>query len=166
MRRKLLCILLVVSAALLLTACGASPVTSGTDEPDAAPTGADKPDAGGGETAPEQRVSVSGGGSYVRVPPAGFRSLVEEEGVVVVNTHVPFEGDLPSTDLSVPYDEIGQSLDRLPEDKNARIAVYGKSGRMSAEAAEELVARGYGNVWDLEGGMDAWQRAGLPLEVV
>ena len=35
---------------------------------------------------------------------------------------------------------------------------------MSAEAAEELVALGYGDVTDLEGGMDAWQRAGLPLE--
>lgn len=35
---------------------------------------------------------------------------------------------------------------------------------MSAEAAEELVALGYKDVWDLEGGMDAWRRAGLLLE--
>ncbi|QIN81162.1 rhodanese-like domain-containing protein (plasmid) [Rubrobacter marinus] len=90
--------------------------------------------------------------------------MAEDEGVVVVNTHVPFEGNLPSTDLSIPYDEIGRSLDRLPGDKSARIAVYCKSGRMSAEAAGELVALGYEDVVDLEGGMDAWQRAGLPLE--
>lgn len=165
MRRKLLCTLLVVGASLLLAACGASPVTSGAEKPKG---GASEPDAGsgGGETSPEQRVAVPGGGSYVRVPPAGFQSLTEDEGVVVVNTHVPFEGNLPRTDLSVPYNEVGQSLDRLPTDKNARIAVYCKTGRMSAQAAEELVALGYRDVWDLAGGMEAWRGAGLPLEGV
>lgn len=161
MRRKLLCALLVLCSALLLTACGASPATSGADKPNEPEAG-----AGGGETASEQRVAVDGGGSYVRVPPVRFRSLTEDEGVIVVNTHVPFEGNLPRTDLSVPYDRIGQSLDRLPTDKNARIAVYCKSGRMSAQAAEELVALGYKDVWDLEGGMDAWRRVGLPLQGV
>lgn len=163
MRRKLLCTLLVVGAALLLTACGTPPATSGADKPN---DGTDEATAGsrGSEAAPEQRVAAPGGGSYARVSPDGFQSLTEDEGVVLVNTHVPFEGNLPRTDLSVPYNEIGQNLDRLPEDKNARIAVYCKTGRMSAQAAEELVALGYGDVWDLEGGMEAWRSAGLPLE--
>lgn len=161
MRRTILCALLVLGAAIGLGGCGGAPVETGANEPDLGSS------SGAAETPPGQRVPVGGGGSFVRVPPDGLRSLMEDEDeVVLVNTHVPFEGNLPRTDLSIPYDEIGQSLrNRLPG-KNARIAVYCKSGRMSAEAAEELVALGYEDVWDLEGGMDAWRRAGLPLEGV
>jgi rhodanese-related sulfurtransferase len=158
MKRKVLCALLVVGAALVLTACGEAPVTSEADKPDA--------ESGAAETTPERRVPVPGGGSFARVPPAGLQDMMEDKNFVLVNTHVPFEGNLPRTDLSIPYNEIGQNLDRLPGDKNARIVLYCKSGRMSAEAAEELVARGYEDVWDLGGGMDAWRRAGLPLEGV
>ncbi len=34
---------------------------------------------------------------------------------------------------------------------------------MSATAAEALVGLGYTNVWNLEGGMIAWDQAGFPL---
>ena len=89
--------------------------------------------------------------------------LQHRDDVVLINTHIPFEGDIPRTDLSVPYNEVDRRLDRLPKDRGTRIAVYCKSGRMSAAAAEELVALGYEDVWDLEGGMEAWRRAGLPI---
>ncbi len=158
MRRTLLCALLVVGAALLLVACGEAPVTSGADKPDTEPT-VDK-------VAPGQQVPVPEGGSFARVSPTGLQDMMEDKNFVLVNTHVPFEGNLPRTDLSIPYNEIGQSLDRLLRDRSARIVLYCKSERMSAEAAEELVARGYEDVWDLGGGMDAWRRAGLPLEGV
>jgi len=34
---------------------------------------------------------------------------------------------------------------------------------MSAAAAEALVGLGYTNVWNLDGGMIAWEGAGYPL---
>ena len=34
---------------------------------------------------------------------------------------------------------------------------------MSAIAAEALVKGGYTDVWNLDGGMIAWEEAGLPL---
>ncbi|QIN85401.1 rhodanese-like domain-containing protein (plasmid) [Rubrobacter tropicus] len=110
-----------------------------------------------------RQISVSGG-SYTRVTASEFEPLTREEGVAVVNTHVPFQGKLPRTDLSIPYDEVGQSLDELPEDKDAKIALYCLGGPMSAAAAETLVGLGYTNVWDLGGGMEAWQDAGYRLE--
>ena len=110
-----------------------------------------------------RRISVPGG-SYTRVGPSGFEALTREEGVTLVNTHIPFQGKLPRTDLSIPYNEVGRSLDGLPKDKDARIALYCLGGPMSAEAAETLVGLGYTNVRDLGGGMEAWEDAGYRLE--
>ena len=136
---------------LFLSACGQENSATGDDPPE-------KVAAVRGE-----RVAASGG-SYVRVSPRKLEDEIPKKGLVLVNTHVPFEGDISGTDLSIPYNEIGRSLQRLPAGKDAKIALYCKSGRMSAIAAETLVGRGYTNVIDLRGGMDAWQAAGLPLK--
>jgi len=160
MRRPLLLALLL--GVLMLAGCGGEE----TEDPDgAANPKSDALRASAGSDAGSQRISVSGG-SYTRVPPSEFRALREEEGVTLVNTHIPFQGKLPRTDLAVPYNEIGKRVDELPEDKDAKIALYCLGGSMSADAAETLVGLGYTNVWDLEGGMEAWEEAGLPLEGV
>ena len=53
----------------------------------------------------------------------------------------------------------------LPPDVRltAKIVLYCRSGRMSAIVATELVAAGYTSVWNLEGGMLAWEKAGYAL---
>lgn len=81
-----------------------------------------------------------------------------------VNVHIPFEGNIANTDLSVPYNEIEQNVDQLPAEKAAKIVLYCRSGHMSSIAAEKLVELGYTNVWNLAGGMVAWEQAGFPLE--
>ena len=53
-----------------------------------------------------------------------------------------------------------QLLNKYPSDKSAKIVLYCQSGRMSAIAAQELVKAGYTNVWNLDGGMVAWERDG------
>jgi rhodanese-related sulfurtransferase len=89
--------------------------------------------------------------------------MMEQQDLELVNTHVPFEGNIPGTDLSIPYDEVGRNLDRLPGEE-ARIVLYCRSGNMSAKAAKTLVGLGYDDVWDLRGGMIAWEEAGFRLE--
>ena len=110
-----------------------------------------------------QKISVSDG-SYTDVSVAELQTMLANKDFTFVNVHIPFEGDIANTDLSIPYVEIGQSLDKLPADKNAKIVLYCRSGRMSSIAAETLVSQGYTNVWNLTGGMVAWEQAGLPIK--
>ena len=89
--------------------------------------------------------------------------MLENKDFLLVNTHIPFEGDLPSTDLSIPYNEIEENLRLLPTDKDAKIVLYCRSDRMSREAAQELSQLGYTNLYNLAGGFTAWQKAGYPM---
>ena len=104
------------------------------------------------------------GGSYTDVSVAELQTMLADKDFTFVNVHIPFEGDIADTDLSVAYDEIEQNLDQLPADPDAKIVLYCRSDRMSRIAAETLVGLGYTNVWNLDGGMAAWEQAGLPLE--
>lgn len=90
--------------------------------------------------------------------------MLESKDFLFVNTHIPFDGDIPNTDLSMPFNEIEQYLDQLPSDKGAKIVLYCRSGNMSTDAAEQLVKLGYTNVYELDGGFNAWEVAGLAIE--
>ena len=51
----------------------------------------------------------------------------------------------------------------MPADKNAKIVVYCRSGAMSSDAAQTLTRLGYTNIWDVDGGMMAWEKEGYQL---
>jgi rhodanese-related sulfurtransferase len=148
--------------ALLLSACGGGQANTpdGSGDPGGNGSGKAVPEATSGGVG--KRVSVPGG-SFTRVSPTELQGMMQHQDLELVNTHVPFEGNIPGTDLSIPYDEIRRNLARLPG-KDAKLVLYCRSGNMSAEAAETLVGLGYTNVWDLRGGMIAWEEAGFRLE--
>ena len=104
------------------------------------------------------------GGSYKNVTPKELSTMLKDKDFVLVNVHIPFAGNLPNTDLSIPYDQIDQNLSQLPADKAAKIVLYCRSGHMSQIAAEDLVAQGYTNVWNLKGGMIDWEKAGFEIQ--
>lgn len=100
----------------------------------------------------------------LNVNPDELNKMLSTKDFIMVNVHIPFEGDIPGTDLFIPYNQISQYLDELPDDKNSKIVVYCRSGSMSDIAAKELLSSGFTNIINLEGGFNAWTAAGFPFE--
>lgn len=128
---------------IFLSACGSTPNTSLSEE--------------------IGRKIVVSGGEFTEVSIPEFQAMLDNKDFLLVNVHIPFEGDIPGTDIRLPFNEIQQNLNLFPEDKSSKIVLYCRSDRMSSIAAEELVSLGYTNIWNLDDGFNAWILAGLPF---
>ena len=109
-----------------------------------------------------REVSVDGN-SYQVITVAQLKAMLDNKDFLLVNVHIPYEGEINGTDLFVPYNEIEQNLSKLSSDKGAKIVVYCRSGSMSSIAAKTLTRLGYTNIRDVDGGMLVWEKQGYPL---
>jgi rhodanese-related sulfurtransferase len=105
----------------------------------------------------------TGGGAYRNISVHELKTMLEHKDFSFINTHIPYAGEIEPTDGFVPYDALDENLGKLPSDKNAKIVLYCQSDRMSTIAANELVKKGYTNLYNVVGGMVAWEGAGFPL---
>jgi rhodanese-related sulfurtransferase len=106
---------------------------------------------------------VEGGGSYTDVSAGGLALLLENKDFPLINVHIPYAGEIDGTDEFIPFDQIEQNPDKLPINKDARLVIYCRSGGMSGISARTLVELGYTDVWNLDGGMIAWEASGWRL---
>jgi rhodanese-related sulfurtransferase len=137
--------LFVLAMALLTTACSQPSDATGVE-------GGDRTSAG----------LTKNADGYADITAGQLNEMMSDKDFTLVNVHVPFEGDIPQTDLSIPFDEIADHVDQLP-DKDAPIVLYCRSGSMSTQAAEKLAELGYTNVMELDGGFKAWTAAGYSM---
>ncbi len=136
---------------------GATSETTGTSS-SAAQVGDPGPDGVGIVVA-----SSDGSGTYVDITPDELAAMLKHKDFLFINVHIPYAGEIEQTNLFLPYDQAAEQLDQLPADKSAKIVVYCRSDRMSRISVNEWVKAGYTNLYNLDGGFDAWEAAGYKL---
>ena len=98
-----------------------------------------------------------------RLSPAEASDLIATANPIVINVHIPYAGDIPGTDVDIPYNNVDAIEAYLNYDHCADLLLVCESGGMSQSAGNELIKRGYLRVRDIAGGMAAWVAAGYPL---
>lgn len=106
-------------------------------------------------------------GSDVSISPAQLAARIEAgDAPLILDVRTPAEfsaGHIPGS-INIPQDELGERLDALALDPGDEIVVHCQSGRRASAAERTLREAGYTHVLDLEGHMQGWKAAGLPLE--
>lgn len=97
------------------------------------------------------------------IPPSEARELVKGDDVVVLD--VRREGEFRSGHLRgakhVPVGLVKKRAARL--DPDVTYLVYCRSGSRSRKAAAALTSEGFQSVYDLRGGILAWENQGYPV---
>lgn len=105
---------------------------------------------------------IFGGGSGLTATDAQAR-LTAAQPPLLIDVRQPDEyrgGHIRGAKL-IPLGELSQKFDKLPRDRE--IICVCRSGARSGNAVRQLQSAGL-NAVNLNGGMIAWQRAGLPVE--
>jgi len=92
--------------------------------------------------------------------------FMNKKGFILVDVRSPEEhlaGSIPGTDLNIDFREIQSRHREIGARLEDHIVVYCQSGRRSNIAAETLADLGYRHVYNVEGSMNAWIEAGLPV---
>ena len=102
---------------------------------------------------------------YPTFPAKEFQLEISSPNVYLLDVRTPeeyAEAHLAGAhNLDVTQDDFeSKAIASLPKDKT--IAVYCRSGKRSAMAADKLEDAGF-HVINLEGGITAWSEAGLPV---
>jgi rhodanese-related sulfurtransferase len=106
--------------------------------------------------------SIDGKG-YQNITEDQFVKMLEHKDFILINVHIPYEGEIVKTDLLIPFNKINLHQNELPKDKDAKIVVYCMMGPMGYIAAEKLIRMGYTSVVHFQGGMKAWKQLGKKL---
>lgn len=92
--------------------------------------------------------------------------FMNKKGFILVDVRSPEEhlaGSIPGTDLNIDFRDIQSRHRDIGAKLEDHIVVYCQSGRRSNIAAETLADLGYRHVYNVEGSMNAWIEAGLPV---
>jgi len=100
-----------------------------------------------------------------RATPQDVTLLINRSKAVVVDVRDASEfaaGHLPEA-KNIPLGELDQRVGELEKFKSKSVVVVCKSGARASSAAAKLAKAGFTDVTNLDGGITAWQKAGLPL---
>ena len=103
------------------------------------------------------------------ISPTAAADLVAEapEGLVILDVRTPQEfadGHLAGA-VNLDYQAAGFADDLGTLDRNAPYLLYCRSGNRSAQARELMRDLGFTEVYEIDGGINAWSQAGLVVVV-
>jgi rhodanese-related sulfurtransferase len=108
---------------------------------------------------------IRGGAGGPAVSPMEATMLINREDAIVVDVREPQEyagGHLPNA-RHIPVGDIDKRLRELEKFKNKPVIVVCRSGARSGSACGALRKGGFERVYNLTGGMGAWEQAGMPV---
>lgn len=103
-----------------------------------------------------------------------YRSLSPAEAVRVINQDdalvldVREDNEVASGRIGgakhIPLGSLKKRMGDIEKYKDKPVVVYCRSGNRSASAAQQLTAAGFQDVVNLQGGIQAWQSANMPVK--
>lgn len=101
---------------------------------------------------------------FARITVEEAKEMLSRDDVAVIDVREPHEysaGHLPGAKL-IPVASVFARRDELPRDRD--LIFVCAVGQRSALACEMAAAAGLTRLYNLEGGTEAWIKAGLPVE--
>jgi len=105
-------------------------------------------------------------GSRNSLSPTQATLLINREDAQVIDVREPDEyvsGHLPES-RNFPLGRLAERAGELDKLKNTPLILVCQSGARSSGACKQLEKLGFAKVHNLDGGLNAWRTAGLPLK--
>jgi rhodanese-related sulfurtransferase len=102
---------------------------------------------------------------FASLTPAGAVQLLNNEDVLVLDVREPSEtaaGKIAKA-IQIPVGAVKTRISELDKLKDKTLLVYCKTGARAGAACKELSQHGFDKVYNLNGGLQAWQEAHLPI---
>jgi rhodanese-related sulfurtransferase len=120
---------------------------------------------GSDSSSAREETTAAAANAVTLASPEGAHRLVEEGDVEVIDVRTPEEyadGHIEGATLIDFYEpDFAERIDEL--DRDADYVVYCRSGNRSGQATVMMADRGFTAVTDVDGGIVAWEAAGLPV---
>ena len=102
---------------------------------------------------------------FYQIDPAAAQQQMEATKPFVVDVREAAElskGKIAGS-VHIPLRDLPKMISKLPDSKTAPILTYCQVGFRGGLAMQALRLFGYTNVRNIKGGMDGWEKAGLPV---
>lgn len=105
------------------------------------------------------------GGDKNSIPPKGATELINREDAVILDIRAmaDFQTGHIINAINIPSNALKNQLKQLDKHKDKPIIVTCRSGATSPAACKQLREAGFENVFNMQGGLLAWQNDDLPI---
>jgi len=108
----------------------------------------------------------AGSGDLMSLSPKEASALYVAEKAVIVDVRDDSEWNgqhIPGA-IHIPLAQLSERLSELKQYKDSPVITQCRSGGRSAKAYDELKSAGFTKVYNMDGGIIAWDKAGLKTE--